>query len=772
MRLLYFLTLLGSLSNGVVVAQPNYVPDPQLRTILNNEIPGLVGADGYITQPGAQLNLTITVNWGTWDLTGLEFLQVDSLAIIWSSQYPTGIFNAFPQGTTYARLDYRGTAPLPAFPTTLRTLTVALQNVGNSALQPLPAGLEKLNLQGPLLTEVPSLPADLQELLVSEAPLVTSVLDLPLGLRYLVVGGSGVLEVLVPPNLELLSLGDLPMTQFPILPEGLDSLSVRMLSSISTVPILPEGLSYLTWELMPLSGTCQFPSTLRRLELYDNPDLVHISELPEGLEFFSQTNNTSLRCLPYLPASLTYFFSDLLYVPNQPPNLDPLSVGNFLISPCPEYPYITGHLFNDQNLNGTQQFGEYDMANAVIRVMPGDHMTATDRFGNYFLTLDPGTYTVSVDPVLPGWMSIPVSHTVTLSAGVAVEADFALDCSENCLDHFVRMECSAPSRPGFVHWLSVDHEVPPLDTPTQLTLLLAPEHFLVSSEPYPDDVDGQLLTWNVNGPGTVRVVVHTEFATPLGTETVDLAHLAILPGDWRPANNTAELHLTVVGSYDPNDKQVIPTVLTPMEVAADTTVEYLIRFQNTGTYPADRVVITDTLPSDLRWNTFRSIQASHPHTWFVRNGVLHVAFNDIQLPDSTSDEVGSHGFVRFSIRPSTLLQQGATVLNEANIYFDFNEPVITAPCALSIELSTDVEQLDIEQVLLYPVPAHDLLNVKLPGSALYAMDILALDGRVVLHGGVHRSTTTLALEGFAPGAYVLRMRSPFAVDQHIRFVKK
>ena len=97
MRLLYFLTLLGSLSNGVVVAQPNYVPDPQLRTILNNEIPGLVGADGYITQPGAQLNLTITVNWGTWDLTGLEFLQVDSLAIIWSSQYPTGIFNAFPK---------------------------------------------------------------------------------------------------------------------------------------------------------------------------------------------------------------------------------------------------------------------------------------------------------------------------------------------------------------------------------------------------------------------------------------------------------------------------------------------------------------------------------------------------------------------------------------------------------------------------------------------------------------------------------------------------
>lgn len=141
MRLLYFLTLLGSLSNGVVVAQPNYVPDPQLRTILNNEIPGLVGADGYITQPGAQLNLTITVNWGTWDLTGLEFLQVDSLAIIWSSQYPTGYSTPFPKAPRMHAWTTGAPHLSPAFPTTLRTLTVALQNVGNSALQPLPAGL-------------------------------------------------------------------------------------------------------------------------------------------------------------------------------------------------------------------------------------------------------------------------------------------------------------------------------------------------------------------------------------------------------------------------------------------------------------------------------------------------------------------------------------------------------------------------------------------------------------------------------------------------------
>ncbi|HRD54711.1 MAG TPA: T9SS C-terminal target domain-containing protein, partial [Flavobacteriales bacterium] len=95
---------------------------------------------------------------------------------------------------------------------------------------------------------------------------------------------------------------------------------------------------------------------------------------------------------------------------------------------------------------------------------------------------------------------------------------------------------------------------------------------------------------------------------------------------------------SVVGSYDPNDKLLSPAVLTPDEVTlGETPIAYTIRFQNTGTFLADRVVITDTLPDGLQWNSVAMLDASHPFNWFLNNGVLHFIFDDINLPDSQSD---------------------------------------------------------------------------------------------------------------------------------------
>ncbi|MEZ4756893.1 MAG: hypothetical protein R2817_08710 [Flavobacteriales bacterium] len=149
-------------------------------------------------------------------------------------------------------------------------------------------------------------------------------------------------------------------------------------------------------------------------------------------------------------------------------------------------------------------------------------------------------------------------------------------------------------------------------------------------------------------------------------------------------NNSILHEQIVVGSYDPNDKNVWPATLSPQELQEGTRVTYTIRFQNTGTFMAERVVITDTLPDGLQWNSLAMLDASHPFTWFLNNGVLHFIFDDINLPDSLSDEPGSHGQVRFTVLPAQDLLPGGTVLNAANIYFDFNPPVITEPSVLNV----------------------------------------------------------------------------------------
>lgn len=139
-----------------------------------------------------------------------------------------------------------------------------------------------------------------------------------------------------------------------------------------------------------------------------------------------------------------------------------------------------------------------------------------------------------------------------------------------------------------------------------------------------------------------------------------------------------------IGSYDPNDKQGFPAGFTEehlIEPGQD--IEYLIRFQNTGTDTAFKVTVVDVLPPELDLATVRPGASSHPYTYGVTppqgggEGWLTFTFNNIQLPDSTTNESASHGFVRFRASQRPGLGWGNVIANTALIYFDFNAPVQT-----------------------------------------------------------------------------------------------
>lgn len=136
---------------------------------------------------------------------------------------------------------------------------------------------------------------------------------------------------------------------------------------------------------------------------------------------------------------------------------------------------------------------------------------------------------------------------------------------------------------------------------------------------------------------------------------------------------------TVIGSYDPNIKSAKPNGLGVFhEIEKDWELEYTIQFQNTGTDTAFLVVIKDTLSEHLDLNTLRVGGGTHPFTWALNQGrELVFTFENILLPDSTTNEPGSHGLVDFSISPRSDLLPGDLIENRVGIYFDFNEPVIT-----------------------------------------------------------------------------------------------
>ncbi|WP_299754949.1 IPT/TIG domain-containing protein [uncultured Pontibacter sp.] len=163
-------------------------------------------------------------------------------------------------------------------------------------------------------------------------------------------------------------------------------------------------------------------------------------------------------------------------------------------------------------------------------------------------------------------------------------------------------------------------------------------------------------------------------------QTVSSGLVNLMPTDDEEAEKAEEC-MMITDSYDPNDKLVTPVGRTPENYTpTNTALKYKIRFQNTGTDVAYRVVVVDTLSEHLDLSTLQLGAASHAHRLEVSGKGLPVltwTFDNIMLPDSNANEPGSHGYIQFSIKPKADLPEKTAVENFADIFFDYNSPVRT-----------------------------------------------------------------------------------------------
>lgn len=224
-----------------------------------------------------------------------------------------------------------------------------------------------------------------------------------------------------------------------------------------------------------------------------------------------------------------------------------------------------------------------------------------------------------------------------------------------------------------------------------------------------------------------------------------------------------------IGAFDPNDKAARPLGYGPERfIQPDTDLEYLIRFQNTGTDTAFTVVILDTLSQWLDPASVRPGAASHPFTFEVLDEtVLRFTFSDILLPDSSSNEAASQGFVKFLVKQQPALDEGIRLENRAAIYFDFNEPIITntefhtisRDFIQVISNNTHNPTAGWDPLTVFPNPSAGEVTFRLPPGAPDAAAFLLHDqlGRVVSQGTFGEGTFSLQRAGLAPGMYFYRI---------------
>lgn len=218
------------------------------------------------------------------------------------------------------------------------------------------------------------------------------------------------------------------------------------------------------------------------------------------------------------------------------------------------------------------------------------------------------------------------------------------------------------------------------------------------------------------------------------------------------------------GSYDPNDKQGFPLGFGfQNRVYHNQPINYLIRFQNTGTDTAFNIVVRDTLSSFLDPTTLRPGASSHPYTWELSGeGAVHFNFYNIMLPDSNVNEANSHGFVQFTIYPRSDAAHGSVIENKAHIYFDFNAPVETNTTRHTIDrrhLSGGVYPVRRggrePGISIWPNPAQDYLQIRAPQQTpgVYRIKVFDNLGRLVAQNNTPGIEMSCNLSGWPAGVY-------------------
>lgn len=166
-------------------------------------------------------------------------------------------------------------------------------------------------------------------------------------------------------------------------------------------------------------------------------------------------------------------------------------------------------------------------------------------------------------------------------------------------------------------------------------------------------------------------------------------------------------------------------------------VFYTIQFQNTGTYQADKVRITDQIDTALFYPSIRFVASSHQVTSFELHpgGLLVITFDQIYLPDSTQNEPESHGFVTFAVKRNQKFDAKEPVINSAGIFFDFNEPIFTNEVAFTVpEEQTSTTQLPnrLTQLTIYPNPSSGAIKIHFD-APIYkdlALRVFDIEGRL------------------------------------------
>lgn len=423
---------------------------------------------------------------------------------------------------------------------------------------------------------------------------------------------------------------------------------------------------------------------------------------------------------------------------------------------------IKGIVYLDRNLNGVKDSDEPLVAGGLVRSVKDrtEMQSISNNNGGFTNRVDTGSYLTTVQ-YNSNFVSVPGSKASAFATYNKQDVfNFALQPLANKRDLAIAIVSSNVARPGFNLSYRIFYKNNGTDTVANGEILFIKDSRLsfLSAAPSESSTSGDTLKWtysNLKPLDAASISINLSVKAPPVVNNDDtLSSLAIITpvtNDLTPADDTARLNQRVQGSYDPNDKsENLAGQISQREVSSNSYIDYLIRFQNTGTDTAFTVTVRDTLDDKLDWNSLQMVAASHSYQLNIKSqNQLTWSLNNILLVDSFRNEPASHGFIAYRVKPKSSLVIGDVIKNTASIYFDYNLPVETNTLETEVvQYSINNPQVGIPTISSFtPVSATSGATVTITGTNLTGATEVGFGGFSATSFIVNSGTTITAVVG-------------------------
>ena len=501
---------------------------------------------------------------------------------------------------------------------------------------------------------------------------------------------------------------------------------------------------------------------LNMISIFNCKSLKNL-QLKNGIvnEYISLNQTDSLK---YICADQQEMDTILKYLKNQ--NLSGIQINSYCsFTPGGNYHTISGNVKYDENNNGCDS-NDVSLPFVNLSLIQNDTMnsiTNTNLIGNYNLYTFDNNISLSlslekdllfsISPVQVNWF---VNQDTTVN--------FCVTPKNICKDVEVILVPILRARPGFDSYYEVIYRNIGNQTVSGNITLTYDDNVLdLVSSTFNSSTSGNLVkTYQDLRPFEFKIdTIVFNVNSPLETPSVNQGdtlkfNVKITPSDdCDTTNNNFFLNQIVVNSHDPNLITCLQGNILPTKEIGKT-LHYTIEFENTGNYPAENIVVVETIdPKKFDINSIQILNTSHPMKLRVEGNKVEYYFQNIDLGEH------KHGNILLKLHGLGTLKEGDTILKQANIYFDYNSPVETNnettvyKDKLIQSLGVQGISLD-ESIVAFPNPSNGIFNLK-AATQISNIEVYDLNGRVLQTILVNDFTQKIDLSSQDTGIYLVKV---------------